>query len=283
MKKADLHIHTTFSDGSLTPNEIVKWASRKKVYAIAVTDHDTVEGIKFAVECGRLYDIIIIAGIEISCTFEEEEIHILGYFIDYEDKNLLETTRILKKSRESRAKKIIKKLNDLGFDITLEDVYNISGTGVIGRPHIAKAMIEKKYISTVEEAFEKYLKKDKPAYVERFKLSIEEGINLIHSTGGVAVIAHPGLIKNKKVIHEAISFNADGIEVIHSKHSKQDMLKYCKIANRYNLIITGGSDFHSDLINSVPILGDFYVNYKQVCFLSKKANLYKKRSEFIDV
>lgn len=283
MKKTDLHIHTSFSDGSLTPNEIIKWASKKKIYAIAITDHDTVEGIKSAVKSGRLYDIIIIAGIEISCTFEEEEIHLLGYFIDYEDKNLLEITKILKKSRESRAEKIIKKLNDLGFDILLEDVYNISGTGVIGRPHIAKAMIRKKYVNTVEEGFEKYLMKGRPAYVERFKLSIEEGINLIHSTGGVAVIAHPGLIKNKNVIYEAIRLNADGIEAIHSKHSKRDMLKYSEIGNRYNLIITGGSDFHGDFINNVPILGDFFVDYEQVSLLSKKANFYKKRSEFIDV
>lgn len=276
MKKADLHIHTTFSDGSLTPNEIVKWASKKKVHAIAITDHDTVEGIKATIESAILYDIITIAGIEISCTMEEEEVHILGYFIDYEDNNLLNMTKLLKESRESRGEKIIEKLNYLGFEISLEDVYDISGTGVIGRPHIAKAMIKKEYVNTIEEAFEKYLNRNKPAYVERYKLSIEDGINLIHRAGGVAVIAHPGLVKSKKVIYEAIRLNVDGIEAIHSKHSEQDVIKYSEIGNKYNLIITGGSDFHGNYNNNVPVLGDYYIDYEQVILLKKKANSIRK-------
>ncbi|WP_352417825.1 PHP domain-containing protein [Proteiniborus sp.] len=276
MKKADLHIHTTFSDGSLTPNEIVKWASKKKVHAIAITDHDTVEGIKATIESAILYDIITIAGIEISCTMEEEEVHILGYFIDYEDNNLLNMTKLLKESRESRGEKIIEKLNYLGFEISLEDVYDISGTGVIGRPHIAKAMIKKEYVNTIEEAFGKYLNRNKPAYVERYKLSIEDGINLIHRAGGVAVIAHPGLVKSKKVIYEAIRLNVDGIEAIHSKHSEQDVIKYSEIGNKYNLIITGGSDFHGNYNNNVPVLGDYYIDYEQVILLKKKANSIRK-------
>lgn len=276
MKKADLHIHTTFSDGSLTPNEIVKWASKKKVHAIAITDHDTVEGIKATIESAILYDIITIAGIEISCTMEEEEVHILGYFIDYEDNNLLNMTKLLKESRESRGEKIIEKLNYLGFEISLEDVYDISGTGVIGRPHIAKAMIKKEYVNTIEEAFGKYLNRNKPAYVERYKLSIEDGINLIHRAGGVAVIAHPGLVKSEKVIYEAIRLNVDGIEAIHSKHSEQDVIKYSEIGNKYNLIITGGSDFHGNYNNNVPVLGDYYIDYEQVILLKKKANSIRK-------
>ncbi len=279
MQKVDLHVHTTSSDGSLSPLEAVEWASRKKIYGIAITDHDTVEGIKAAIENAKLYDIIVIAGIEISCTFEDKEIHILGYFIDYENKELLEKTKILKESRKSRGEKIIEKLNDLGFDLSFKDVYKISRDGVIGRPHIAKAMIEKKYVETIQEAFEKYLGRHKPAYVERYKLFIEEGIKLIHSAGGVAVIAHPGLIKNEKIIYEAIRLKADGIEAIHSKHSEQDVIKYKEIANKYNLIVTGGSDFHGDFTNNMPVLGDYFVDYKQVVLLSKKAEFYKKRGD----
>lgn len=283
MKKADLHIHSTCSDGTLTSKEIIKWASKKNIHAIAITDHDTIEGIKAAVENGKIYDIIVVAGIELSCTFQEEEVHILGYFIDYKDENLIQSTKVLKESRESRGKKIVNKLNDLGFSLSFKEVCEIAGNGVVGRPHIAKAMIRRKYVNTVEEAFDKFLKKDKPAYVERYKISIKEGIDLIHNVGGVAVIAHPGLLKSENVIYEAVRFKIDGIEAIHSKHTKQDKLKYSKIANKNNLIITGGSDFHGDFINKVPVLGDYYVDFEQVRQLSMKANYYKKRREAIDV
>ncbi|WIV10921.1 PHP domain-containing protein [Proteiniborus sp. MB09-C3] len=280
IKKSDLHVHTTFSDGSLAPLEVIKWASKKKIYAIAITDHDTIEGVKYAIENTNLFDITIIPGIEISCIFEDEEVHLLGYYIDIQNIELLETLKLFKESRESRGEKIVEKLNRLEFNLTLQEVFHIAGKGVIGRPHIAKAMINRNYVDTVQEAFDKYLNKHKPAYVDRFRVSLKEGINLIHNAGGAAVIAHPGLIKNEKAVNEAISMGIDGIEAIHSKHSSQDVMNYSKIAKDNNLIITGGSDFHGDFINNVPALGDFFIDYSHVELLFSKANFYKERREF---
>lgn len=275
--KADLHVHTVASDGTLTSYEIVQWAHKKNIKAIGITDHDTTEGIFNAIESAKEYDIIIVPGIEISCIYENEEIHILGYYIDYECKNILEITKILKESRLSRGEKIVKKLNELGLNLSIDDIHEIAGKGVIGRPHIARAMIEKNYVSTIEEAFEIYIGRSKPAYVERFRLSIEEGISLIHNAGGAAVIAHPGLINNEKATEEAIKLKVDGIEAIHSKHSVEETIKYSKLADKYNLIITGGSDFHDKYIDNIPVLGDYYVDINQVNLLNIKSKYYKKR------
>lgn len=275
IKKSDLHIHTTFSDGSLTPYEVVKWASQKNIYAIAISDHDTIEGIECAINSSKLYDIIIIPGIELSCIFEDEEIHLLGYYFDLLNADLIETLKILKLSRETRGEKIIKKLNKLGFSLTIQEVYNIVGKGVIGRPHIAKAMVDKNYVSSVQEAFDKYLNRYRPAYVDRYRLSLREGINIIHRAGGVAVIAHPGLIRNENIFNETLKMEIDGIEAIHSKHSPQDILRYRQVANENRLIITGGSDFHGEFNDKTPVLGDYFVDYSHVELLYKKANNYK--------
>ncbi|SCG83385.1 Protein trpH [Proteiniborus sp. DW1] len=283
IKKSDLHVHTTFSDGSLTPYEVLKWAYDKKIYAISITDHDTIEGLKYAIESSNLFDVLIVPGVEISCTFEDEEIHLLGYYFDIQDKNLLEALNLLKHSRETRGEKIIEKLNRLGLNLTLHEVYDIAGKGVIGRPHIAKAMINRKYVSSVQEAFDKYLDRHKPAYVDRYRLSLKEGIDLIHKAGGVAIIAHPGLIKNERIFFEVMKIGIDGIEVIHSKHSPEDTLKYEHMANENNLITTGGSDFHGDLIGDIPVLGDYFIDYSHVKLLYKKACFYRERRDIDNV
>lgn len=283
IKKSDLHVHTTFSDGSLTPHEVVKWASNKNIYAISITDHDTIEGLQYAMESAKLFDVLIVPGIELSCTFEDEEIHLLGYFFDPLNSNLLEVLGLLKHSRETRGEKIIEKLNRLGLNMTLHEVYEIAGKGVIGRPHIAKAMIDRKYVNSVQEAFDKYLDRNKPAYVDRYRLSLKEGVNLIHEAGGAAVIAHPGLIKNEGIFYKALNLEIDGVEIIHSKHSSEGTLKYEHIANENNLITTGGSDFHGDFIDDVPVLGDYFIDYSHVELLYKKASFYRERREIKNV
>lgn len=279
IKKSDLHVHTTFSDGSLTPYEVVKWAYNKSIYAISITDHDTIEGLQYAMESAKLYDVLVVPGIELSCTFEDEEIHLLGYYFDPLNTSLIETLRQLKQSRETRGEKIVEKLNKLGVNLTLHEVYEVAGKGVIGRPHVAQAMINKKYVSSIQEAFDKYLDRHKPAYVDRYRLSLKECIDLIHKAGGAAVIAHPGLIKNQGIIYKILKMDIDGVEVIHSKHSPEDTIKYENMANKCNLITTGGSDFHGDFIDDVPVLGDYFIDYSHVELLYKKSSFYKIRRE----
>ncbi|SHI00407.1 PHP domain-containing protein [Sporanaerobacter acetigenes] len=258
---ADLHIHTTFSDGLLTPEEVVDLAVKKELDGIAITDHDTTLGIDRAIERSKIYkDIQVIPGIEFSCIYTTEEIHILGYFIDYKSPDLIQLTYNLRLERMNRGYKILDKLNSLGINVTIDDVKKISGANNIGRPHIARALIKKGWVNSIDEAFDKYLEIGKAAYVERYKLSIEDAIDIIHRCKGIAVIAHPGLIKDKNIIYYCIKIGVDGIETVHSKHSKKEIEFYTKLANKHNLIKTGGSDCHGQLINGDYVLGKYCID-----------------------
>ncbi|KNF08886.1 putative PHP domain-containing protein [Gottschalkia purinilytica] len=275
MPNADLHIHTTASDGMLEPSEVVDWGVKKKLRAIAITDHDTVEGIERAIERAKLYDIIVIPGIEMSCLFKDEEVHILGYFIDYKSSKLLKLTNTLKESRLNRGIKIVEKLKSEGIDISIKEVKDVSEGDLIGRPHIARVLINKGLVESVEEAFNKYLGKGCPGYVERYKISVKESVDLIHSIGGAAVLAHPGLLKNSEYIDEIIKFGIDGVEVIHSTHSQEQKYNFMKLADKLNLIQTAGSDCHGYMVDGKPILGDFCIGFKQVELLKQKAESYR--------
>lgn len=276
MRKSDLHIHTTYSDGILTPTEVVKWAFKKSLTDISITDHDTTEGVEEAISEGLAKNINIIPGIELSCMEQDYEVHILGYYLDYKSPKLREFTRTLKQARENRTIDIINKLNKLKIDISLEEVKEISGEGNIGRPHIAKALINKGIVDTVDGAFKIYLGRGKPAYVDRFKVTVVDGIELIHSLGGAAVIAHPGLISSTKVQNYVINQNIDGIEVIHCKHTEEQIKYFTDIANKLKLIKTAGSDCHGYIENGVPQLGEFFTNEDVSKLLKEKADFYKK-------
>ena len=184
----------------------------------------------------------------------------IQYFIDYKSPSINETTRTLKMNRINRSAKIISKLNDLGFKISLDDVKLLAEEDFIGRPHIARTLINKGYVYTIQEAFDKYLKRGRPAYVERESLTIEDSINLIKSNKGISVLAHPGLLKNKEIINYCISSGIDGIECIHSKHTKQDTELFYNIVKEKNLIATGGSDCHGDLTNQSLLLGQYFID-----------------------
>lgn len=271
MKKADLHIHTTASDGQLTPEEVVKWAGIKRLSAVGITDHDTVKGIPAAIKAGQKQQVEIVPGIELSTIYEDEEIHILGYYIDYREKWFLNELEKIQRSRYNRAAKMIEKLNTLGIDITFEQVERIADDGIIGRPHIARAMIEKGYIENIKEAFNGYIGKGGPAYVERYKLSSEEAIRMISRLGGVPVLAHPGLIKNKALIGKVLDLGIKGIEAYHTKHDDEDSRQALQIAKARNLIVTGGSDCHGICFNNEPILGNVSVDYQIVTELKSLA------------
>ena len=263
--KFDLHVHTNHSDGRLDPTKIVDIAVLKGLSGIAITDHDTVTGINEAIERSLSYDNFkVIPGIEFSCIYKDEEVHILGYFINYKSPSINETTEALKVARIERGNQIIYKLNKLGLHISIEDIKVFSGEDYIGRPHIARALINKGYVYTVQEAFDRYLNRGRSAYVERESLTIEDTIKLIRSNGGISILAHPGLLKNKGIIKDCISLNIDGIECVHSKHSKEDVKKFYKIAKENDLITTGGSDCHGDSTNKPLLLGEYFIDIKEV-------------------
>lgn len=272
---ADLHIHTTFSDGSYKPEEIVDMAEQNNFKTIAISDHDTLDGINPAIDHARNKDLEIIPGIEFS-TFEgKAEIHILGYFIDHEDDFLRKKVKKIFDSRKIRAQKMVELLNKQSIDITFDEVKNMAGDDYIGRPHIAKLMIKKGYINEMKDAFtDQYIGNDGKAYVEKYKLSPVEAIDLILKTGGIPVLAHPVFINHgepmdKQDIKKLKDNGLLGLEVYHSKHNEKTIGYYKNIAQELNLLITGGSDFHGE--NSPGVnLGDIRLSNKHIDKLKEK-------------
>lgn len=239
----DLHMHTTASDGVLSPAEIVKMAVSKGIESIAITDHDTPQGINEAVETGKKYGLNVISGIELSTKYKGKNIDILGYGIE-ESNQLQETPQEIRDHRENRAHLILKKFAELGINISEKDIKQHSDGDVIARPHIAKAVVDRGYAQNVQEVFDLYLADGKPCAVDKMVLSPEEGISLIHESGGLAVLAHPLLIRDDTIVEELLNLSLDGIEVWHRKHSLEDSNRYKTLAEKYNKIMTGGSDYH---------------------------------------
>lgn len=258
----DLHVHTNYSDGKFTPEEVIELAIEKGLDGIAITDHDTVAGLEQAVEySGKYKDFKLIPGIELGTIYNNEEVHILGYFIDYNSKEIHDATQYLRENRIIRGKKIISKLQGMGIDINEEEVNKLSKDGFTGRLHIAKILTIKNYTKSIDEAFSKFLSKDAPAYVERKTLNIKDSIKLINEAGGVAVLAHPGLLKDKtKIINYTVKSGIQGIECMHSKHTKENTKRFIRLAKKNNLLITAGSDCHGRIIDGDLLLGDYFVN-----------------------
>ncbi|CCK79037.1 ribonuclease III [Desulfobacula toluolica] len=260
----DLHIHSTASDGSFSPLEIMTLAKETGVRAISITDHDTLDGIKEIQKHPLFVCPEFIAGVEISCEPPTEfkylgSIHLLGYGFSVYDKNLNAILDEAKKARAQRNPEIIKRLNSLGFDITIEQVEQHFGATQTGRPHIAELMKELGYVKTFKEAFDKYLGKDKPAYVDKYKVSCQKAIQTIQQAGGISVLAHPGLLTFNKThqmetfIDVLISYGLEGIEVYYTDHDAAMTSYYQRLAIQKNLMMTGGSDFHGDFNDGVRI------------------------------
>jgi predicted metal-dependent phosphoesterase TrpH len=267
---ADLHVHTTASDGRLSPGEVIEKALAAGLTEIAITDHDTVAGLS------KIYNDIyekslltIIPGIEMSADFPCYEVHVLGYNIDILHTALnRELTRLLSE-RLLRVEKMVAKLNKLGYDIDYQQVLDLSGNAKsIGRPHVARALLEKGYFGAVSEVFTALLDKDGPAYIPHYKLNIKKVIEVIKSAGGTAVLAHPGLIGSDEIVFEVIAAGIEGLEIYHPTHAPWQVIKYLEIAKKYNLLITGGSDFHGTPGRYPENLGEFTVSsalVKKLC------------------
>ncbi len=247
----DLHAHTTASDGTLSPNDLVILAKEHGIEAIAVTDHDTVEGISEAIATGEREGIEVITGLELSVEHNPGSMHILGLLIDHENDRLNESLREIQASRSTRNPKIIEKLNEFGLNLSIEEVEKISGGGQLGRPHIAAALIKKGYVRTVQEAFDKYLKKGASAYFERRRLTREETVNMIHGAGGLVIIAHPGTLgvngqQLDSLLQELKDVGFDGIEVFYNNHSQVEEDRLMQAADKLGFLISGGTDFHGE-------------------------------------
>lgn len=276
MRYADLHIHTTASDGVLTPEEVLKWAYNKGLKAISITDHDTISGMTKALSINRFIDLEIVPGIELNSEYLDEEIHVLGYYINYDNKSLLAKLKEIQQFRHDRAIKMIKNLKDLNMDISIDEVKKISKGESIGRPHIAQALINKGYSKDIKSAFRDYIGAGCPAYADRYKLSTKQAIIMINDAGGIPVLAHPGLLKNKSKLNDILNQGFSGIEVYHSKHDNETVKSLKEIAKKRELIITGGSDCHGKLYNNEPILGTVTINYNEFFLLKQFAQKKEK-------
>ncbi|MCD6379026.1 PHP domain-containing protein [bacterium] len=269
----DLHTHSNYSDGELSPRALVERAARYGLAAVSITDHDTVNGQKEAMEAGRDYAIEVIPGAELSTREGDTEVHILCYFIDLNNSVIEEKFNWLREKRRIRAREIINRLSDCGITISFDDLLNRVKSGSIGRPHVAMAMLEKGVVSSVQEAFNRFLGYGGKAYVPKEILFLDEVMELILTSGGVPVWAHPGSnIKNTGLLKRLINAGLVGIEVWHPNHNSTIENSILKIASERKLIPTGGSDFHSHAAMKVDV-GGKVVSYESVSLLKKAASL----------
>jgi predicted metal-dependent phosphoesterase TrpH len=253
----DLHIHTTASDGQLSPADIVRKSAELGLTTIAISDHDTVDGIAPALEATKAFpQLIVIPSIEISTDVPTGEVHVLGYFIDYTDHDLLVRLEKMRNSRRERAQKMIAKLGKLDIDIEWPRVQEIAGDGSIGRPHIAQAMLEKGYIASFKEAFDKYIGRNGPAYAEREKVTPVEAVELIIRANGLPVMAHPLSTNDfETMIVELKAAGMVGIEAYYNGYTADEIKDLVSLANQHHLITSGGSDYHGIDTNPETMIG----------------------------
>lgn len=244
-QKADLHVHTTASDGSLTPTEVVKAARDLGLAAVGIADHDTVDGIDEALDAGRQFGIEVVPAVEISTIYGAgDEAHILGYFINHHETSFVEKLRVLKEARWERGRLMVERLRAAGVPLEFERVAELADGGAIGRPHVAKALCEIGAAPSVDAAFGRYLVEGAPGYVERFKVSPQDAVRMIIEAGGVACCAHVAKLKDDSLILQLISEGLKAIEAYHPDHPEAACKYYDKFARQHGLIVTGGSDAH---------------------------------------
>ncbi len=268
-KYADLHIHTNKSDGLYSVEEIFKKAKEAELSAIAITDHDTVAAVEEAIHFSKIYNIEYIPAVELSAMFGEKEVHIVGLYINWKDKEFLKKLSHFQKKRVERAINIVDKLKENKILIEFEELYEMTDNlNNIGRLHIARLLLKKGYIKNIKEAFEKFLSEGKPAYIEKAKLSVSEALEIVKQADGISILAHPGIVNKDEMIEIWKKQGLDGIEVFHPDHTNEDAAHYFDYANKYNLLVSGGSDFHGEireysLIGRIKLPYEHYVKIKE--------------------
>ncbi len=264
MKYADLHIHTNLSDSSFSPREVVRLALNNNLSCISITDHDTVDAVDMAIASARNHDLEIIPGIEMTCELDSAEIHILGYFVDYKNKHFLEKLKHLRKIRVERIHKMVEKLKTLGLaEMKAEDVIKSAGHGAVGRVHLAISMQKKGYVGSISEAFYRFIHDKGPAYVSKFRFKPQEVIDLILKNKGIPVLAHPHILNKNINIKEFVDCGLKGLEVFYPQYSETQISYYKNLAEKYNLLLTGGSDCHGSVKTDTAI-GKIKIPYELV-------------------
>ena len=241
---ADLHVHTTASDGTASPAEVVRLARAVGLAAVGITDHDTVDGVAPALEAARGLDLEVVPGIEINTDYQGREIHILGYYVDVTDAVFRERIGNLVAARARRLERMVARLRSLGLALTVEDVRRVVGDASPGRPHVAEALVRLGIVAHRQEAFDRLIGHRCPGYVPREKFGPAEAVALVRSAGGVAVLAHPGMAAADHLIAELVDRGLAGLEVYHPEHTPAQTAHYLALAGEFRLLVTGGSDFH---------------------------------------
>lgn len=272
MKLADLHLHTNFSDGTFSPEELVLQAQKAGLACIALTDHDSVEGCERAATAARAVNMEFVTGTELTAEHDDIELHVLGYFLDIHNEKLLTEIARFQSGRQDRIHQMVAHINALGIPLKAESVFALANCKSPGRPHVARAMIKAGLVRSLDEAFDRFLKKGRPAWVPKSKISALDAIELIHQAGGLAVMAHPGLNRSDEIIPALVEVGLDGIECFHTKHSTATAERYLEIADKYHLLITGGSDCHGFSKNK-PLIGTVKVPYSLVEKMKEKLEM----------
>ena len=266
---ADLHLHTHFSDGTFSPEEVVARGRQAGLVALALTDHDTVEGCpRMAAACAAA-QIEFITGTELTAEHEDYELHLLGYFIDTENQKLLRELARFQIVRQDRIREMVARLNERNVPLHADEVFALANCRAPGRPHVARALVQAGLCASHDEAFERFLKKDRPAWVPKARMSALEAIELIHQAGGLAVMAHPALNRADHLIAALVDAGLDGLECFHTKHSTGAIKRYREFAERFHLLVTGGSDCHG-LSKGKPLIGTVRLPYEHVAKLKSR-------------
>ena len=271
---ADLHLHTFFSDGTYSPEELVAHASRQELAAIALTDHDTVEGCERAAAACSSARIDFVPGAELTADQNGTEVHILGYFLDITSPDLLRETAKFQTVRQDRIREMVARLNALNVPLQVDLVFELANCRAPGRPHVARALVNSGHCRTVDEAVERFLKKNRPAWVPKFKISAPGAIDLIHKAGGVAILAHPALNGVDDQIPQMAEAGLDGLECFHTKHSGPTAAHYVNLAAKYKLLVTGGSDCHG-MSKGRPLIGSIRLPLRHLEDVRVRSKLYR--------